>query len=92
MRKPGKKTPVDLLLSGIYGAVFVDAESLAVASEIFAYHSHRQGELSNFRQLLAEKYELESLACCHPSDALSTQDYVDLYERLLGSITAEASG
>jgi starch synthase len=82
---------VDLLLSGIYAADFVNAASLGVASEISAYQSQKKNNKSIFRQLLAEKYERGSVSCCNYNDTINTQEYIDLYEGLLRNFTTESA-
>lgn len=77
---------VDLLLSGIYAADFVNAASLGVASEILAYQSQKKYNKSALRQLLAEKYAKGSVSCSNYNDALNIQDYVDVYEGLLRNL------
>jgi len=82
---------VDLLLSGIYAADFVDAASLGAASEISFCQSPQKCNKSIFRQLLTEKFKSGSVSCCNCTDDLNAREYIDLYEKLLRDCAAESA-
>lgn len=82
---------VDLLLSGVYAADFVDGASLGAASEILFCQSPKEYNKSTFRQLLAEKFKNGSVSCGNFTDDLNSQEYINLYEKLLREFATESA-
>ena len=74
---------VDLLLSGIFAADYVNAASMSFASEILSCQSNRGYYGTAFSQLLAEKCKNGSVASYNYGIAGKAQEYIGLYQVLL---------
>jgi starch synthase len=74
---------VDLLLSGIFAADYVNAASMSFASEILSCQSNRGYYGTAFSQLLADKCKNGSVASYKYGIAGKAQEYIGLYQVLL---------
>ena len=80
---------VDLLLSGIYAADYVNAASMGFMSEIF---NCRKGPNKDaFRQLLAQKYKSGCLSASY-KHVPGTREYIALYNGLLRNFAIKSAG
>lgn len=76
---------MDFLLSGIYAADYVNAASLGFASEVLICQTGYNE--TAFRQLLAKKCKSGCVSNNY-QESLNTQEYMDLYNTLLGDSAA----
>jgi hypothetical protein len=80
---------VDLLLSGIHAADYVEAASLGFASEVLMCQT--VNKKTALGQLLTEKHQVGCVSCkCQES--LNIREYIDLFNTLVGDFAISSAG